>query len=70
MRIEINGGRGFSVLDVISGGDRWASIGIDSSWPSITSTMSKITPKELRAIAAACTSIADRLEPLITREDY
>ena len=54
MRIELSGGRIVSVLDVESSGSRWASIIIESDWPSVSAEISKITPDDLRAIAAEC----------------
>jgi hypothetical protein len=62
MRIELSGGRIVSVLDVESRGSRWASITIESVWPSVSAAISKITPDELRAIADECVRVADLLD--------
>ncbi len=68
MRIELSGGRIVRVLDVESRGPRWASITIESDWPSVSAVISKITPDELRAIAAECVRVADLLEPVTIAE--
>ena len=62
MRIELSGGRIVRVLDVESSGSRWASITIESDWPSVSAAISKITPDDLRAIAAECVRVADLLD--------
>lgn len=63
MRIEINGGRSIRVLDVQADQGRWATIIFEAEWPSISAVISKLTPSELRAIAAECMRVADLLDP-------
>lgn len=63
MRIKINGGRDIRVLDVQTDQGRWASISVESSWPSVAAAISMLMPSELRAIAAECMRVADLLEP-------
>lgn len=63
MRIEINGGRFIRVIDVQADQGRWATISFESGWPSLSAVFSKLTPSELRAIAAECTRVADLLDP-------
>ena len=68
MRIDLSGGRIVRVFDVESSGSRWASITIESDWPSVSAVISKITPDELRAIAAECVRVADLLETVTIAE--
>lgn len=46
----------------IDDGATWGTITIESSWPGVNVTISKVTPKDLRAIAAECNRVADLLE--------
>ena len=63
MRIELSGGRHLRIMDVTSRGNSWASITVETEWPAVSVAVSKISPSELRAIAAECTRIADLLDP-------
>lgn len=47
----------------IDNGAAWGTITVDSSWPGVNVTISKVTPEDLRAIAAECTRVADLLDP-------
>ena len=62
MRIELSGGRYLHIMDVHSLGDSWASITVETEWPTLSVAISKIFPYELRAIADECTRIADLLD--------
>lgn len=44
----------------------WGTITVESAWPGVNATISRVTPADLRAIASECTRVADLLEPAAT----